>query len=132
MKNKTFFDGMFNRADIILALVLVLCGACSLLVLRMNKGQTDILSAVVTVSGEPFGTYPLAENRVIEIHSEYGDNILTIEDGAIYMSESGCPNHDCEKFGKIRSQGQMIICIPNRVVVTIEGFSAPEVDAVLY
>ena len=130
--NKDIMKNMFNKADLILIIALSVLGACSLFVLRTANNEADHLSAVVTVSGEKFGEFSLDENRIIPVNTKYGSNVLAIEDGKIFMSESFCPNHDCENFGKIGSQGQMIICIPNRLVVTIEGSSEPEVDAVLY
>ena len=56
-----------------------------------------------------------------------------IEDGAARMEDADCPDQICVRQGKIRAQGETIICLPNRVVVRITGTGEPdgeEVDAV--
>lgn len=130
-KKDSIFKGMFRKADLILIAFLILLGFLSLAVLKRTSDSGDVV-ARITVSGMDYGRYSLSESRTIVIETEFGKNILQIEDGCIFMLESDCPNHDCERFGRIRSQGQMIVCIPHRVVVTLEGGAMPEVDLVLY
>ena len=50
-----------------------------------------------------------------------GLNRLVIQDGAAWISEANCPNHDCVKKGKIHEHGEMLVCIPHRLTVTIIG-----------
>ena len=52
-----------------------------------------------------------------------GTNTLVIEDRAAWMEDALCPDHICVDMGKIRYSGQSIVCLPNRVVVSIEGVS---------
>ena len=47
-----------------------------------------------------------------------------------FLKDTSCPDHLCEKMGRISSSGQSIICLPNRVVVEITG-AAQEYDAVV-
>ena len=37
------------------------------------------------------------------------------------MSYSSCPDHICENTGKVKFVGEQIVCLPNRVSVTISG-----------
>ena len=37
------------------------------------------------------------------------------------MSDADCPDKLCIHQGRIHKNGQWIICLPNRVAVTIEG-----------
>ena len=46
-------------------------------------------------------------------------NQLIIQDGSAWISEANCPNHDCVKKGKIQENGEMLVCIPHRLTVTI-------------
>ena len=50
-----------------------------------------------------------------------GSNILTIENGTARMSDSSCPDHICENKGKIKYVGQTIVCLPNKLTVTVTG-----------
>lgn len=50
-----------------------------------------------------------------------GTNHLIIKDGEAWISEADCPNHDCVKKGKISRNGEMLVCIPHRLTVSILG-----------
>ena len=52
--------------------------------------------------------------------------IVGIEDGKVYV-ESCCPNGTCSA-GKIEKSGQWIACLPNKVVIRLEGSKDEEVD----
>ena len=46
---------------------------------------------------------------------------VAVENGAVRVSESDCPNQDCVHSGAISRAGQSIVCLPARVAVTLEG-----------
>lgn len=78
----------------------------------------------VTVNGELFGVYKLDNDAVIDIN---GKNVLFIKDGKAYMDSADCPNLTCVRHAPVFKSGQSIICLPNRVVVTvIEKDGAPD------
>lgn len=85
--------------------------------------RNDGKSVIVSVDGEVFGQYPLSLDAEIEIASgEDGNkkNILVISDGRAYVKDADCPNHDCVRARAISREGETIICIPNRVVVSVD------------
>ena len=47
--------------------------------------------------------------------------VLLIENGTARMTEASCPDHVCIDMGVIRYTGQSIVCLPNRLVVTVRG-----------
>ena len=95
----------------------------------IRRGQYG--SIHITVNGEVYGSYSLAEDRIIPI----GDtNVCEIRDGQVRMIEADCPDHLCMKQ-KIDSRGGAIVCLPNKVVIEGEKASgshedSPEFDAV--
>lgn len=92
-------------------------------------------TVVVSVDGVVKYTFPLDEDLEFEIEGyEGGTNYLVIKDGEAYLTEASCPDLLCVHMGKISSQGQSIICLPNRVVVEIrdDNESDPkEFDAIV-
>ena len=79
---------------------------------------------VVTIDGALFGNYPLSKDADIPIIKEGIEiNHLVIENGSVYMKEASCKNHICISMGRKKAKGESIVCLPNRVVVRIEGGS---------
>lgn len=65
-------------------------------------------SIQITVDGELYGTYSLAEDQVIQI----GDtNVCEIKDGEVKMTEADCPDHLCMKQPG-SGQCRRIYCVP--------------------
>ena len=91
-------------------------------------GQKEAGRVVVEVDGEVFGEYELNENQEVLINET---NILMIENGEANMYEANCPDQICVKHVPISKNGETIVCLPNKVVVTIKEAIAGELDAVV-
>lgn len=48
-------------------------------------------------------------------------NIVEISGGSVSVTKASCKNQVCVRHGKISHTGESIVCLPNRLVVTIEG-----------
>ena len=81
----------------------------------------------VSVDGVIFGQYPLEEDRTVEINDT---NRLELADGKADMIWADCPDKLCVHQKAISRDGESIICLPNKVVVSIVGGEARELDAV--
>lgn len=113
---------IITKADILLAAALILlCAAACWYV--WSEGSRGAF-AEVSVNGELYGSYPLDRDDEISIDSGYGHNTLTIRDGKALMTEASCPDGYClsqhRREGGIDSSNQTIICLPNRVSVTVK------------
>ena len=110
-----------RKADVVLGILLaVLCAVVCWYV--WNSGSEGAY-AVVTVDGEEYGSYPLNEDREIDIDSEYGHNRLKISGGKVLMTEASCPDGYCldqhRGSGGMKDSNETIVCLPNHVVVSI-------------
>ena len=106
---------MYLRKKEVLAFLLILTVSVILiLVFNVRRESRDCGSIRITVSGEEYGTYPLARNMKIKIN---GTNTCRIKDGSAQMIEADCPDHLCIHQGAIDNRGGMIICLPNEVVI---------------
>jgi len=65
--------------------------------------------------------YPLNVDRILEFKGEIGIMKLEIKDKKAKVIESKCPLKICMKKGWIKNKGEQIICVPNRVVIRIDG-----------
>lgn len=48
------------------------------------------------------------------------NNTVIIKNGNVYMKEANCKNKICVHTGKINKSGESIICLPNKVSVTVK------------
>ncbi|MBP7058871.1 MAG: NusG domain II-containing protein [Lachnospiraceae bacterium] len=69
-----------------------------------------------------YGEYKLDKDQHIDI-KENGNlvNVVVIKDHEVYMKEADCPDKLCEKMGKISHVGETIVCLPNKIIITIKG-----------
>ena len=109
--------GSLLRRDLFLVLLLLLLSCVSLGVFFLTREEGA--EVTVSVNGVTFGVYSLNENGSYPING--GTNLLVIENGTARMEEADCPDRTCVRTGRIRYAGQRIVCLPNRVTVTVTG-----------
>ena len=120
-----------HRISIIVVASLLLLSLTALLIFSLTRVEgADVPTAAVeiTVDGEIVATYSLFDDGTYVLNG--GTNAIVIEDARVYMIHSECPDHTCERTGKIKYVGQSIICLPNKLSVTIVGESEDAVDFV--
>ncbi len=91
-----------------------------------DEGGKKDAKVVITTGDEVYGTYPLYEDRVVEVKTPHGQNTVTINGGSVWVSDASCRDEICIGTGKIRSPGKSIVCLPNRVSVSIVSESGKE------
>lgn len=105
--------------DIVLIVVLLLCGiGSSAYIYNGNNAKKTVL---IEVSGKSYGIYDLDTDRTIEIEGPQSHITVNIENGAVHVSESGCPQQICKRMGKKSRINDIIVCIPNRMIIRITG-----------
>ena len=113
-----------RRIDIIVVASLLLLSLLALLFITLTRKEGAAVE--ITVNGDVVAPYSLFKNGEYELNG--GTNTLVIENGVAYMDYSSCPDHVCERKGKIRYAGQTIVCLPNKLTVTIIGETDESVD----
>lgn len=117
------------RNDIILvSSILALALVCFFVFKACAKEGTLV---TVTVNGEVYKTVPLDTDTVIDIvtgeNGEY-KNTVEIKDGKVSVTYANCPDGICEKHRAIKYRGDSIVCLPHKLVVSIEGGAEGDVD----
>jgi hypothetical protein len=119
-----------SRYDIVLWMLLVVT-AVFLFVFTFLKPHRQADVVVVTVDGETYGTYGLDTPQEVSVEIQGTvTNVITIADHTATMTEADCPDHLCMKQGSISYDKENIVCLPNKVVVTVEAQESAEFDAV--
>lgn len=65
--------------------------------------------------------YPLDSDIEVAVPGPLGDTTVHIHDGLVSIVESPCANQTCVHSPAISRPGQWIACLPNAVMVLIEG-----------
>ena len=117
-----------HKNDILLILaVIVAAGALWLYTLASRENGAE---AVVTVAGEELCRMPLNEDAQLLIGEGEKTNLLVISGGTARIAEAGCPDRVCVNSGEISFGGQTVVCLPHKLVVSIEGGADSELDGV--
>lgn len=109
-----------RRNDIILIIVLLFISAAVLVYLFFFRSGGNTVR--VTIDGELYGVFSLSQNITENIPSgKEGTehNCLVIKDGRAQIRSASCPDGICVSHSPIFRNGESIVCLPNRVVVTV-------------
>ena len=112
-----------KKKDLILAGAVLLLAGILALALRLPKTENGN-TIKVTVDGEVYGTYSLAENQ-----TGHGTNVLVIENGSAHMEEADCPDGYCKRQGTISRVNETIVCLPHKLVAEVESDGSTTDDA---
>ncbi|MDR3091080.1 MAG: NusG domain II-containing protein [Clostridiales bacterium] len=111
---------MAKSFDIKLICALCIAALVFFLAERLFAGEGG--RAVIRVGGETAETLPLP------LDAEYtgGGVVVEIKGGKAGITRSTCPNQLCVRQGFTDSPSKPLVCLPNKVSVTIEKAGAPE------
>lgn len=79
--------------------------------------------AEVDTSGSGAVTFSLARDAVHEVAGPLGVTRLEVKAGRMRVLSSPCPRQSCRHGGWIGSAGEMLVCLPNKVLVRLPGWS---------
>ena len=120
----------FGRNDcIFIGFLALFCIAVCIWVYK--GGAVEGSNILITVDGAEYGTYSLFEEQTITIHEGDAVNVIEIKGGKAYMKEASCPDHLCVSQNKISYDKEAIICLPNKVVITVISDVESDVDIII-
>ncbi len=98
--------------------------AASVLVLNIKK---EGAKAKIYSDGELIETIDLenvSEGYEFTVYCEDGENVIRAEQGRICVVSASCPDKVCINQGWISDGVMPIVCLPNKLVIEIEGAEA--------
>ncbi len=99
--------------------VAVTAWAGALVVGSGSQGQGRWL--VVEVRGSVEGSHSMSEARIIRVEGPLGVTEIEISADGARVVRAPCRNEICVRAGWIRRTGEVTVCIPNRVLLRLEG-----------
>lgn len=120
-----------KRQEIILMIIVLAMAISAMAVIHFAHSEGGAY-VVVTMDNQKIGRYPLEEDGVYELTGyEEGHNELHVKDGRAFISAATCPDKLCVKQKEISHAGEMIVCLPNHIIVKIEGTEDSGLDGVV-
>lgn len=120
----------FGKNDVIfIGFLALFCIAVCVWVYK--GGAIEGSNIMITVDGKEYGTYSLFEEQTITIGEGDTVNIIEIKGGKAYMREPSCPDQLCVDQNEISFDKESIICLPNKVVITVISDVEGDVDGIV-
>jgi len=91
------------------------------------RDPRQLAVAVIKVNGQTVSTVAMNRPGYFEFPFEQGTGQVEILNGAIRMLEMDskiCPQAICSDKSWIKTSADVIVCLPNRIVVTLESAEA--------
>lgn len=108
-----------TKGDAILILVLSLVSVTGFGAIKASgMGGSH---AVIEVNGRRAAELSLDKKGLVELQGPIGVTTVAVADGAVKILKSPCPRGVCMHMGNIRHPGEILVCVPNRVCVSIRG-----------
>ena len=114
--------------------IFLLCGALivsAAAAILLRGGAAD--EARVYLDGvliETLDISPSAGSYSITVDSEYGVNVITVDNGRVCISDADCPDGSCIRLGWVGGGMTPIVCLPHKLVIEMHSAKMPDVDAV--
>jgi hypothetical protein len=108
--------------------VLIVAGVLFVFVpLWVLPGGTEV---EIHAADKLFGRYPLDSDRIAEVPGPLGKTVVRFDRGRVRVESSPCSDKVCMGMGEVGSEGGLIVCVPNKVVVRVGKARSDGLDAV--
>lgn len=126
---------MLKKGDIILLVITALLSISGYVGYSMYMDRIESLSkiAVIRYKDQTIRRINIdTVDKLMEftVNGIYNNKIL-VEKGRIRVIESDCPDQVCVRTGWLTKTGELAVCVPNRLMIKIEGENL-EIDGVTH
>ena len=120
----------FKKWDFVVLSAVLLCSVIAFLCLNTFNNEAGSY-VTVEVNGETQATLPLDEDTVYDIIiNGRVANTVSICNSEVTVSYADCPDEICRNQRAISKAGESIVCLPNKVIISVKGGSNEQIDGV--
>lgn len=109
--------------------LVVLCVAVAALTVPGIAGGPPA-RAEIEAAGRVVANLDLDRDVVSEAVGPLGVTRIEVRGGRVRVLSSPCPRQACRLGGSIGAAGEMLVCLPNEIVIRLSGRRAGPIDAV--
>lgn len=123
---------ILDKVVIVVLLILSIAPAGIVMLANTNNENSNIVIKVDNKVEKKIPLKNLNESKMYEFNFNNNIGYVEVKNGRVRMVEMDkeiCPNVICSDTGWIDKAYQTIVCLPNNIVVTIEGAKDDGIDA---
>ncbi|MCL2213730.1 MAG: NusG domain II-containing protein [Treponema sp.] len=113
---------------IIILLVIILTVFAAYIVYMKPKVRSQIL--IRGQDGE--WTYPVDAEETVKVYGPLGETVVRLHGNSAWIESSPCESQTCVAAGQISRQGQWTACLPNNVLLMVQGAGDDSVDSIVW
>ena len=119
---------LLTTGDKILLIVILFLSIFSIVLLQNYRQPGEIV--VIKTANQIQHQLNLSENKELTVIGPVGKTCIQIKDKKVRVTHSDCPQKICEKTGWINKTDEFIVCVPNKVVISINGKGSKFFDVI--
>lgn len=122
----------FKKYDFIVIGIVIVLGISSLFLLNANQNVEGDMLVNVYSDNKLISSKVLREGIDETMIVDYNDHINVIEykDNKVSIIEADCKDQICIKDGEISKNGEIIVCLPNKLMIEIVGSKEVLIDGI--
>ena len=125
---------MLKKGDYLILSLLFLLSCVPAAWLHFTEGSLPKgTCAVISIDGQLYKTVPLETHTgtdYIDLNNQYGFNRIEITDQRIRIIDADCPDLLCVQEGFIKNPGELIVCLPHRLLIEIKNTEGAQADII--
>ena len=125
-----------KKLEKIIVVVILLLSLLAVGIPMLVKSNHQSSSIIIKVDNAVVKKIPMNysnESKKYDFNFNHHIGSIEAKNGRVRMvelSKALCPNGICSKIGWIDKAHQSIVCLPNKITVTIEGGNSDEIDVI--
>ena len=109
-----------TKSDRILVAAVAIVAALSAAYFGLLRSRAvPVIAVITTERGEAARENLGGEQRTVTVTGPVGKSIVEFQDSRVHMLWSDCPDKICRRMGWIAEPGQVVVCMPNKVVISV-------------
>lgn len=121
-----------KRNTVLFLIILFLIIGIGFLIQRYYFGKSGI-SAIIEQDGETVAELDLNKDTELVLNDGTGgSNTITVQNGHISVTEANCPDLVCVRTGAISQTGEVIACLPHKLIITISSDQTNSLDSLTW
>lgn len=121
-----------KRNTYLFLLVLLAIIGVGFLIQRYFFGKTGA-TAIIERDGETISELDLSKDTELVLDDgNGGSNTITVKNGKIAVTDANCPDLVCVHTGSISQTGEVIACLPHKLIITISEKKNSDLDAIVW